>query len=131
MSYCRLPDYIYPTEYGINFLSSNAEVSNDEIDIFLYKIFLTRRNEFIKRIKHGKEIVMKWQDNEVNDHNYNELIKFHKEMGSYSDDEIEKKLEFCRPNEKTKNEAKEYKQWLLDKEDNLFKKLINDKIKKE
>lgn len=55
MSYCRLPHYIYPTGYGINFLSSNAEVSNDEIDIFLYKIFLTRRDEFIKRVEHGKK----------------------------------------------------------------------------
>lgn len=124
MSYCRLPDYIYPTKYGVNFLSSNAEVSNDEIDIFLYKIFLTRRDEFIKRVEHGKKIVMEWQDNETNDYNYNELIKFHKGMGNYSDDEIKKMLESCKPTERTKNEAKEYKQWLLDKEDDLFKKLI-------
>jgi len=66
---------------------------------------------------------MEWQDNETNEHNYNELIKFHKEIGNYSDDKIKKMLESCKPTERTKNEAKEYKQWLLDKEDDLFKKI--------
>ena len=122
MSYCRLPYMIYPTKKGVQFELNT--ISNDEIDVFLYKIFLTRRDEFIKRIKHGKEIIMRWQDDEVNENNYKDLIDFHKRIGTYSDKEIKIMLKSCKPSENSKNKSQEYKQWLLDKEDELFKKLI-------
>lgn len=55
MSYCRRPSMIYPTKTGIMF--NFHEIPNDDVDIFLYKIFSTRQKELAERLKHGKELL--------------------------------------------------------------------------
>lgn len=34
-----------------------TQVPEDDIDIFLYKIYTTRRKEFNQRLKHGKKLI--------------------------------------------------------------------------
>lgn len=123
MSYCRLPYMIFPTKGGIRF--SVETIIDNEMDVFLYKIFLTRRNEFIKKIKHGKELIMEYQNDEINGNNYEKVIDIHKRIG-YSDKQIEEMLSYCIPDENSKNQAKKYKEWLLSKEDEIFKQIINE-----
>jgi hypothetical protein len=95
MSYCRNPYYIYDDGDGINF--DFTRVSENQIDVFLYKIFLSKREEFIQRLKHGKELVIEWQNDIINTSELN----------------------------MDKEDAEKYKQWLLDKEDDIFKELLN------
>lgn len=68
MSYCRVPSMIYPTKTGVKF--DLEEISDDDIDIFLYKIFLTRQKELAQRIRHGKEIIINWEEDCADNNNY-------------------------------------------------------------
>lgn len=68
MSYTRSGEsgyYIYPTDETVEFVVSQASVSNEEIDIFLYKLFNRRKSEFFKRIKHGKKLIKDYERNEA------------------------------------------------------------------
>lgn len=68
MSYTRSGEsgyYIYPTDETVEFVVSQASVSNEEIDIFLYKLFSKRKSEFFKRIKHGKKLIKDYEKNEA------------------------------------------------------------------
>lgn len=58
MSYTRSLEsnhYIYPTDASVVF--DGAEVSNECIDVFLYKLYTTRRKEFKERIRNGKNVI--------------------------------------------------------------------------
>lgn len=60
MSYARILEtgyYIYPDIENNVVFTSGKEISNDEIDVFLYKLYTNRREEFNKRIKNGKKII--------------------------------------------------------------------------
>lgn len=62
MSYTRSLEsgyYIYPTGETVEFVVSQASVSNEEIDVFLYKLYNKRKTEFFKRVKNGKKIIKK------------------------------------------------------------------------
>lgn len=62
MSYTRSLEsgyYIYPTDETVEFVVSQASVSNEEIDVFLYKLYNKRKTEFFKRVKNGKKIIKK------------------------------------------------------------------------
>lgn len=68
MSYTRSGEsgyYIYPTDETVEFVVSQASVSNEEIDIFLYKLFSKRKSEFFKRIKNGKKLIRNCERNEA------------------------------------------------------------------
>ena len=61
MSYARYGStghYIWCDGDSVHF--DITQVSDKEIDIFLYKIFLTRQVEFKERILHGRELVSDW-----------------------------------------------------------------------
>lgn len=47
--------YIYSDGEYVNF--NLTQVPEDDIDIFLYKIYTTRRKEFNQRLKHGKKLI--------------------------------------------------------------------------
>ena len=58
MSYTRPLEtgtYIYSDGEYMNF--NLTQVPEDDIDIFLYKIYTTRRKEFNQRLKHGKKLI--------------------------------------------------------------------------
>lgn len=58
MSYARPLEtgtYIYSDGEYMNF--NLIQVPEDDIDIFLYKIYTTRRKEFNQRLKHGKDLI--------------------------------------------------------------------------
>ena len=58
MSYARPLEtgtYIYSDGEYMNF--NLTQVPEDDIDIFLYKIYTTRRKEFNQRLKHGKDLI--------------------------------------------------------------------------
>ena len=58
MSYTRPLEtgtYIYSDGEYMNF--NLIQVPEDDIDIFLYKIYTTRRKEFNQRLKHGKDLI--------------------------------------------------------------------------
>lgn len=60
MSYARILEtgyYIYPDINGNVVFTTGEEISNNEIDVFLYKLFNNRKEEFDKRIEHGKKLV--------------------------------------------------------------------------
>lgn len=104
MSYCRSPYYIYPDIGGYISFDFLVKVPNDKMDVFLYMIYLSRREEFIQRVQHGKAIMMDWQNDIINNENYDDSEKV---------------------------SAEEYKQWLIGKEDDLFKKLLSDLNKED
>jgi hypothetical protein len=55
MSYCRNPYYIWPSNNAVYF--EDRRIDNDEIDVWLYKMFLkNREKELIKRLKNGKQL---------------------------------------------------------------------------
>ena len=58
MSYARSLEtgtYIYSDGEYMNF--NLTQVPEDDIDIFLYKIYAARRKEFNQRLKHGKKLI--------------------------------------------------------------------------
>lgn len=122
MSYCRIPYMIYPTKNGVRF--NLTEISNDEVDVFLYKILLTRRDELRQRVIHGKDIIMKHQDSMIDGTIATKMDKFYKEIGFTEEEEIGKMLD-CFKDDSVADEAAHYKKWLLDKEDNFFKAFID------
>jgi len=101
MSYARpngTGHYIWHDDSKNNVVFNTTKVSDEEIDIFLYKLFLTRPDEFKERILHGKALIFNWLSNEID------------------------------------NEEVEYKQWLLEKENNnkyiqTFNELSEEDIK--
>ena len=63
MSYARYGStghYIWCDGDSVHF--DIAQVSDEEIDIFLYKICLTRPDEFKERVLHGRELVSDWMN---------------------------------------------------------------------
>lgn len=69
MSYTRYLEsrnYIWPDDKGVNF--NNVFINNDTLDIFLYKIYTNRQQEFLDRINHGKQLIDNYKiDGDMND----------------------------------------------------------------
>ena len=58
MSYTRVLDsgrYIYSDGTYLHF--DNVEVPNDDIDIFLAKLYDLRKEEFHNRVQHGRDLI--------------------------------------------------------------------------
>lgn len=74
MSYCRILEsghYIWPDGENIHF--DEVEVPDETINIFLYKLFNNRKDEFLERIKDGNEKVLKGLQLRLQDESLNEL----------------------------------------------------------
>lgn len=59
MSYTRPYEsgcYIYSDEENLHF--NLKEIPEDDINIFLYKLYKTRRKEFKQRLKKGKHLII-------------------------------------------------------------------------
>ena len=60
MAYCRVNEsghYIWADDTGINF--DDTFVSNEQIDIFLVKLYQYHFDEFKERILHGRDLIFK------------------------------------------------------------------------
>lgn len=58
MSYARIEQtgtYIWSDGENVNF--GIQSISNNDIDIFLYKLYKTRHKEFKQRVKNGKNLI--------------------------------------------------------------------------
>jgi len=58
MSYARILEtgtYIWPDGENINF--NTTPISNTDINIFLAKLYDTRRKEFRERVKEGRKLI--------------------------------------------------------------------------
>ncbi|MBO8161329.1 MAG: hypothetical protein H0Z24_06795 [Thermosipho sp. (in: Bacteria)] len=93
MSYSRMPEphYIYPTGDGVRF--DLDYISNDKIDLFLYKLFLKyRRKELIERLKHGRKLARTHIDGNELDGEDKEYWKMHIEWLNNNEDELLRQL---------------------------------------
>lgn len=58
MSYARILEtgtYIWPD--GENVIFNTTPISNDDIDIFLARLYDLRKSEFKQRVKRGRELI--------------------------------------------------------------------------
>lgn len=58
MSYARVLEtgtYIWPD--GKNVVFNTTPISNDDIDIFLARLYDLRKSEFKQRVKRGRELI--------------------------------------------------------------------------
>ena len=58
MSYARVLEtgtYIWPD--GENVIFNTIPISNDDIDIFLARLYDLRKSEFKQRVKRGRELI--------------------------------------------------------------------------
>lgn len=77
MSYARYDGtghYIWKDSLGYINFNVVHKVSDEEMSVFLYKIFLTRPEEFKELIIKGRDIVFNWLDNTGNEDNYKEWL---------------------------------------------------------
>ena len=57
MSYCRNPYYVYSN--GDELFLDSIYVKEDIINVFLYDLYTNKREELLKRVQCGKEILDK------------------------------------------------------------------------
>lgn len=128
MSYCRLPYYIYPTGDGVSFTASHSEISNEEIDIFLYDMFSKgRQDELIQRLKHGKQLIINFETSKLDDTEKQEMIKYFKEHNdtNKSDEEIIRMVDTFCP-EVNKQEAEFNLKYIHESESDLYIELTEE-----
>ena len=60
MSYARILEtgyYIYPDIENNVVFTAGETISNNEIDVFLYRLYNNRKEEFNKRLENGKRLI--------------------------------------------------------------------------
>jgi hypothetical protein len=60
MSYCREPYYIYPNVNETVVFDSFGSIPDEVVNIFLYKIYNFRNEEFMKRVENGRKALEEW-----------------------------------------------------------------------
>lgn len=81
MSYARILEtgyYIYPDIDNNVVFTSGEQISNDEIDVFLYRLFTNRKEEFNKRLENGKRVIEE-HAKELERNDYYEKEKYYEE----------------------------------------------------
>lgn len=62
MSYCRQPYYIYPNINGTVVFDIFGDIPDEVVNIFLYKLYNFRNDEFIERTEKGRKSLDEWND---------------------------------------------------------------------
>lgn len=75
MSYCRLPYYIYSNINGTVCFDIFGDIPDDVVNIFLYKIYTYRKEEFDKRIKDGKIELEKWEESKNKPQSFEDMYE--------------------------------------------------------
>lgn len=63
MSYCRQPYYIYPNINGTVCFDVFGDIPDDVVNVFLYKLYIYRKEEFDKRVQDGQKELEEWELN--------------------------------------------------------------------
>lgn len=64
MSYCRQPYYIYPNINGTVVFDIFGDIPDEVVNIFLYKLYNFRNDEFVERTELGRKALDEW-NNEI------------------------------------------------------------------
>ncbi|NRU52418.1 hypothetical protein [Clostridium beijerinckii] len=62
MSYCRQPYYIYPNINGTVIFDIFGDIPDEVVNIFLYKLYNFRNDEFIERTELGRKALDEWNE---------------------------------------------------------------------
>jgi len=136
MSYCRLPYYIYPNFNGTVCFDVFGDIPDDVVNIFLYKLYTYRKEEFDKRIKDGQNELEEWEQSKDKLQSFKDMYEEPTERYCAVGKSLEqslKEMKLMRAGKLPKNSLKEsqalWDKWATETEEELEKqKFINENI---
>ena len=119
MSYCRQPYYIYPNINGTVCFDIFGGIPDEVVNVFLYKLYNFRNDEFIERTELGRKALDEWEESKDNDSPFKTIQDIsNKYLKTIEDEELaEEKLSKTtnyKINKNSKMTKEEYEKWIND-----------------